>query len=305
MKKRSILSGLILIAAAFMFAGCYTEIVLRSPGQDMYGYSDDQNTQDNQTPADSTYGEQYGDQAYPDSTGGIVNNDYMGGPYDGPYCLGTHYYSGLYWGSSFYDPYYWDPFGLWSPYYYGFYFSPFGFYPYYHNLYYGYGYGNGWGYGYGYGYGGNYRNGYVRTRDVKNLRDNNGTRNIGGRAAVAGTDRSNPVPTTSMTTRNGSTIQRSGRANVSRSGRTISRQQYYQMQRRYYNRSNAYYNSGRNNSSANTQRSAVRSAPQRSGSTSSYSAPRSSGGGQSSARSSGGGGGGGSRSSGGGGRRGR
>jgi hypothetical protein len=305
MKTSRILSGVIVIAATLFLAGCYTQFATRGAGG--YGYGYDQGSQYDQSPADSTYGDQYGDQNYPDSTYGQDNYDYGNPPY-APY-YGSDYgynspniYSGLYWSSPFYDPFYWDPYGLWS-YYPGLYMGAFGFYPYYHNLYYG-GYGYGYG-GYGYGQYGNGNN-FTRTRGRSNLRTNDGTRNPGGREGIAGTHNT-PYPTTAARgTRPGynGAVTRGGNrtSRINRQAYQNQRREYY----RYYNRNNSYsrnnaqnrnntYN--RNNNSAGSQRSVSRPAPQRQSGY--YSAPRSSsgssagrsysGGGNSSRGSSGGG----------------
>jgi hypothetical protein len=310
MKSTKFLSGAVIITAALMFAGCYTQVQMRRPANDGYGYDRGSQEQTDQTPADSNYGDQYGDQSYADSSDGYVNNNFDYQPnYGSDYWYNSpRIYGGLYWSSPFYDPFYWDPYGLWaySP---GFFYGAFG-YPYYHNFYYGYGNGYGYGYGgkYGYGYNG------TRTRDTRNIRNNNGYRNGSGRGSVAGSGINNPVPTTATRTQPG-TVSRSGNNN----GRTYSNgrpgrvsRQTNQIQgrssARYYNRGNS---SNRNSAPANRQ-GVSRSAPQQR-SSGSYSAPRSSspparaysGSGSSGGSSRGSSGGGGGNNSSGGGRRGR
>jgi hypothetical protein len=223
MKSIRFLSGFCLMAVALLFVGNYS-------------YCQNRGTQDNQAPVDSNFGNQYGNQNYPDSSYGDQNNhDFSDGI--------VNNYSSPYWDSPFYDPFFWDPYGIWSfaP---GFYYGAFGFYPYYHNHYYG---------GYGYGY---WHSGFIGTRGTGNIRNNDGFRNISG----INSNKSIPK-TTARTLQTGTSRIVSSAGNISRTSgrnnRSVSRQTS-QMQRRY-------------NNSVNSSRRNLRSAPQRSA----YFAPRS------------------------------
>ncbi len=204
MKNLKIWSGIILIIAAFLFGGCYTQLAMNNG----YGSGNDQGYQNGQTPADSLYGDQYG---YSDSSSYYQNgnfNDYYNQP---PWSWDNYYYGypsftrypfwrynfslGFGWGDGFYNPYYWDPYGLWTGYYPG-YWGPYPYYPSYYNPYYGY-YGSYYG---GYGY---YNNGhqYTRSREMIGLRNDNGggrgDRNRNGRDGNSGiysTSSSRPEP---------------------------------------------------------------------------------------------------------------
>lgn len=278
MKNIKLFSGLILILSALFLGGCYTQIAMNdngdNNGNDNYGYNNDQNSQDYQTPADTTYGNQYDtlDNQYEPNT---INNYYFGYPrYSGSFCWGNYpsYSVGINFGFPYYNPYYWDPFGLWSyypTYYNPYYYNPYSYYGGYYNPYY---YGN---YGY-YGYYGNYNSGTVqRSNSTTRLRNNDGFRSGGDRGIVTGTNGNTSVPTanttrnepsgrTVTTTRsssgqsvysnnrnNGRVVGRSVESGRNNSGRTISRQNY-RMERKAYTRTYDRNNNNRNNSGYNS-----------------------------------------------------
>lgn len=196
MKNLRYLSGVILVITAFLFAGCYTQIAMNTQGDnggDNYGYGNDQGYQNenDQSQADSLYGDQYNnDQNY-------NSNDSYGQDYfQNPWSLNIYYgypsfsrypfwrYSyGFGWGSSFFDANYWDPFGLWTSYYPG-YWGPYPYYPTYYDPYYSPYYGGNW----------FYNNGrhYVRSNQITRQRNDNGRdfrgdRNSFGRPNYSGT----------------------------------------------------------------------------------------------------------------------
>lgn len=309
MKTIKILNWLVVALTALILSGCYTMIEMRDRGNDNNGYSNDENSQNYQTPADSNYGDQY-DQQDMDSSQTNINNYYGYSPYYGSdYWYGSpRVHLGFVWGTPFYDPFYWDPFGLWTYYPYNFY-SPFVYNPYNYGY---YGYYNGFYNGYYNGYNGH---NLYRSRDTRNVRNNNGLRDPGSRGTVTRTNTPNTTSSgrtaTTVAPRNSGSGNSSGRVsrssgNTRSTGRSYgsrgsSRQ--YQMQMRGYARSN--YNRNEGNRTSNNQPNTNRYSQPRSGSSNSgsYSAPRSSG--PPPARSSGGNSGGGSRSSSGSGRRGR
>ena len=184
MKKLKLLSGIIMIITAFLFGGCYTQVAMSSNNGDnsnSYGYSNDQENQNDQTPADSTYGDQYGDNGYyQDQQPGSIDNNYYGYPpfAQNPFWRYNSSFSiGFGWGSSFFDPYYWDPFGLWTSYYPN-YWGPNPYYPVYYDPYYSPYWGGNW----------FYNNGqrYTRSREMNNLRNDNGYRTRGDRNSYGG-----------------------------------------------------------------------------------------------------------------------
>ncbi len=297
MKNIKFFSVVILIFTGLFLSGCYTQIAMNdngndsgydNSGNDSYGYNNDQNSQDYQTPADSAYGDQYDSLSqYEPNT---INNYYFGYPRYWGSSSWSYYPSysfGISWGFPYYNPYYWDPFGIWT--YYPTYYNPYSYYGGYYNPYYNYGY-----YGY-YGYYGSYYSGIInRTRSASRLRNNDGFRNGGDRGGIiSGTNGATTISTvssnrneptgrtlTNNSGRNGSVNtnnnRTSGRVEArpvengrNNSGRIVSRQ-YYQMRRvgtyRNNNEANNRTNANRNNSNStyNNQRNSGR-----------YEAPRS------------------------------
>ncbi len=183
MKNLKLWSGIIMIITAFLFGGCYTQVAMNNGYGDNnseYGDGNDQGYQNDQTPADSVYGDQYG---YADSLGSNQNN-YFNDYYNQPPWANDYFYGysplnrnpfwrynsnfslGFGWGNDFYNPYSWDPYGLWTNYYPG-YWGPYPYYPTYYDPYYSPYWGGNWYYNNG-------RHYKTRTGEMTRLRNDNG-----------------------------------------------------------------------------------------------------------------------------------
>ncbi len=187
MKKFKILAGTLVLAAAFLFGGCYTQLSTKPFANQEYSYTPNRDSQNDgyndEYYTDSTYSNDsgyYNDEEYEDYDGeyyqdGAVNNYYIGAPFYRRYF--SHYYPtisvGVYYGSYFYDPFWYDPFyydpWAWCGTCYPSYYSPFA---YYYPRNYGYGYYDYW-YGSSTSY--KYRN-ERRSDNMTSLRNTDGLR---------------------------------------------------------------------------------------------------------------------------------